>query len=742
MQFSSLGYQTLTKEVDLRSNTNLDILMEIESYETPSVELFGNWADKGTPVTHSDITKEEIQKVNLGQDVPYMLKWTPSAVVSSDAGNGIGYTSMRIRGSDPTRINVSLNGVPLNDSESQGVFWVNLPDFLSSVEKIQVQRGVGTSVAGVGSFGANINLNTAGYNPDPQAAINLSAGSFNTQKYNLQVGSGLIKNKFSVQARLSDISSDGYVDRARAELRSYFLSGLCLGEKSSLRFNMFSGKELTQQAWNGLPAQYLEVDSLRTHNTGGTERQGEPHPNEVDDYNQTHYQLLYHRDLNAKWVMKLTGHYTKGNGFFEQYKADEQKADYGLDTLGTTDLIRRRWLDNDFYGALATIAYTSLSDKLDVTLGGGWNRYDGVHFGEVIWARDPGTKEAGYRYYNNDATKMDLNVFTRADYRILDWINIYADLQVRKVDYRYLGVNNDGGALDQNDDLLFFNPKAGMNLLLNKNARLYMGIGVANREPNRDDFTEANEGSRPSHETLYDLELGYSYEKNNLILGVNVFNMIYKNQLVLTGQINDVGAYTRRNVDASYRLGVEASATYRYGSMFVNGDLAISRNRISEMTEYIDNWDTGIQEAITRKDTRLALSPELIAGVQLGYDWLATSKNQSLLSNIAVKYVGEQNIDNSGNTHTALDAFNYTDLNIVYGFKTEKIGEIQLSFMIRNLFDQKYVTSAWAYRYRSASYDARADNAYTRLEEGDTYHQVGFYPQAGINFLLGCTIKI
>ncbi|HHH50043.1 MAG TPA: TonB-dependent receptor, partial [Saprospiraceae bacterium] len=559
LQIDYLGYEAFLKTILIHGATESDFTLKPSGLDIEEVLIYANWADRETPMSFRNYKKEDIETTNLGQDVPYLLRWSPSVVVTSDAGTGIGYTGIRIRGTDPSRINVTINGIPLNDSESQSSFWVDLPDFLSSTESVQIQRGVGSSTNGAGAFGGTINLNTAKLTDKAYATLNGSVGSFNTQKYNVLLGSGLLKNNFSFDARLSKISSDGYIDRASSDLKSYFVSAAYVGDKASLRFNVFSGHEITYQAWNGVPAQYIDDDKLRKTNTAGTEKSGEPHDNEVDDYTQTHYQIHYHQTLAKKTNLNIALHYTKGLGFFEQYKAAQDLVDYNLTPdagIEKTDLIRRRWLDNDFYGTVFSLNVNP-SNKLKTTLGGGWNKYLGRHFGEVIWARYMGSAEQGQRYYDNDAQKIDFNIFAKLNYQLSSLLNTYIDLQYRTVDYTFLGFDNDGKNITQNARLHFFNPKFGLFYKLKNNSNLYASFAVGNREPNRSDYTESTPASRPSHETLCNTELGFKQIWKHNYFNINAYHMKYNNQLVLTGQINDVGEQTRINVKDSYRLGLE-----------------------------------------------------------------------------------------------------------------------------------------------------------------------------------------
>ncbi|MFK8006951.1 MAG: TonB-dependent receptor [Saprospiraceae bacterium] len=753
------GYEDHIVAVKVNGHTQLDINIS-RQIEFDELIVSATRAGEKTPMTYTNVNKETLEKTNLGQDVPYLLKATPSVVVSSDAGTGIGYTGIRVRGSDPTRINVTINGIPLNDSESQGVFWVNMPDFTTSVDNIQIQRGVGTSTNGAGAFGASINLNTSKVKKEAYAQLSNSVGSFNTLKNNIQVGSGLIKNKFTFDARLSQIKSDGFIDRAEVDLTSYYLSAAYISNKTSVRLNTFSGHEITYQAWNGVPAQFVDIEALRSFNTAGTEKPGTPHDNEVDDYRQTHYQALLNHQFNGVWSFSGALHYTKGAGFFEQYKGGEDLVDYGLsnielanDTITSTDLIRRRWLDNDFYGV--TYALKFAPTTFDFTLGGGWNIYKGKHFGEVIWAQFMSDGEQGHRYYDNDAEKTDFNIFGKFNTEIVSQLYGYVDLQFRRVDYEFLGLAGNGNPLTTSASLNFFNPKLGLTYEWHNNTQVYASFAVGNREPNRNDYTESTPTSRPVHETLYNTELGIRQNFRGFTWGVNGYLMQYNNQLVVTGQLNDVGASTRVNVEDSYRAGIELEAAREIMTgLTLTANATFSQNKIKNFTEYIDNWDYWYQDfslpleeleplqfEVEHKNTDLAFSPNIIFAGALDYDLFKKEDKQQLNISLSGKYVGEQFLDNTSNENTMLDAFFYSDLRIGYSIETKWVKEIGITFLVRNIFDAKYSNNGWTYRYESKGYDGRGDDPSTRLENGATYNLTGFYPQAGRNYLLGVNLK-
>lgn len=735
-----VGYQEVRTQITVEegaSRVQQHLQLSQRIFNLDGLTVTATRAGEKTPMTYTNVGKEELEERNLGQDVPYILRWTPSAIVTSDAGTGIGYTGIRIRGSDPTRINVTINGIPLNDAESQGVFWVNMPDFISSTNDVQVQRGVGTSTNGPGAFGATINLNTAKLHEQAYGTVNLSTGSFNTFKRNVTFGSGLLNGKFTLDGRLSKITSDGYIDRGSADLNSYFLSGAYMGKKSSLRFNLFSGHEITYQAWNGIPADLLDDPSTRTFNSAGTARQGEPYENEVDNYRQTHYQLLYNQQLENNWQLSLALHYTEGMGFFENYEGEADMATFNLTpitiggtTISASDLIQRRWLDNDFYGGIFSLQHQTADEKLTSTLGGGYNIYEGAHFGEVIWARYASGSEWGDRYYENDAVKHDFNIYAKWNYELVAGLNAYLDLQYRMVDYEFLGFDDELQNVTQSAALNFFNPKVGLWYQPNEASELYLSFAVANREPNRNDYTENPISAVPRPERLYNTELGYRWQNEQGAFGANLYYMSYQDQLVLNGQINDVGEYIRVNVDESYRLGVELVGGVALAPQLrLDLNATFSDNTVRQFSEFIDQYDENFnwlgQQEVVRENTPLAFSPSVITGVDLSWEALSLSRQQ-LAFNLMGKYVGRQNIDNSGDAANVLDPYFFTDLGMHYRWQAKGLKEIGVRLLVRNLTNNLYETNAWSYRYQFGS---------------TTLVDQGFYPQAGINYLLGLSVS-
>ncbi|GAB5407718.1 MAG: TonB-dependent receptor [Balneolaceae bacterium] len=694
--------------VSINKNSELDMLV-----------VQATRVDDSTPFTYTNIDKVELEEKNLGQDVPYLLRATPSVVSTSDAGAGVGYTGIRIRGVDPTRINVTINGIPVNDAESHGVFWVNLPDITSSVENIQIQRGIGTSTNGASAFGASINLQTSTSRVDPFAEVNTGIGSFGTQKVNIMLGSGLMQNGWMFEGRLSKIVSDGFIDRASADLNSFYLSGSKRGDKSLLRAEVFSGKEITYQAWYGIEQSVLEGGN-RTFNEAGTEKAGEPYENQVDNYRQDYYQLHYSYELAYNWTANASLHYTKGQGYFEEYKASQLLTDYGITSLANTnsDLIRRRWLDNDYYGGVFSTNYESYD--WDFTFGGGIHQYDGDHFGEVIWARNAGDSEIGDRYYDNTGNKFDANIYGKFNYELTDKINAYADAQIRTINYDFVGLFNDQRTMsllpiEENDKLTFFNPKVGLVYRDFDGDRAFISFAVASKEPTREEYVNSTRQSRPSQETLYNLEAGYHKEFDTFYAGFNAYGMFYKDQLVLTGQVNDVGAYIRDNVENSYRIGLELEGSVKLTSQFQWAlNATISQNKIEEISEFIDDFDNGGQIERVFSDTDIAFSPNFIGTSVLSFT------ESGFTGELLSKYISKQYLDNTQNDARSIDPYLVNDLRLSYKFsELGLLKGITGTLMVNNILDAEYETNGYTFGFVAGG------------EQRFNY----YYPQAGRNFL-------
>jgi len=744
LDISSLGYSPIRRQISLPQSTPENIVLGITSYPVKEVMIEAGRADNRSAMTYTEISKAELVQRNFGHDLPMLLSTEPGVVVNSDAGAGIGYTGLRVRGSDPTRINVTVNGIPMNDAESHGLFWVNMPDLASSVSSVQLQRGVGTSTQGAGAFGATLNLQTNAVHSKAYASYTGSAGSFNTLRNTIELGTGLL-NGFTFDMRLSKINSDGFIDRASSDLKSFWLSGAWLGKNTSLRANIFSGKEKTYQAWYGVPQDSLGVNP--TYNPAGLyyTANGEEafYENETDNYQQDHYQFFVNHRAGKRLNIQAALHYTRGRGYYEQYRQQDALADYGVmplmlgsvqqiigsdtltfaaDTIEASDLIRKRWLDNHFYGAVFSGEWNA-ANRLQIVFGGGINAYSGKHFGEVVWAQYADALPLGYRYYDNDAQKVDANAYLKSNIDIGKGLYGLVDLQVRSVNYSFLGFNQNLESVQQNVPLFFFNPKAGITWEPNAAHRLYASHSVAHREPVRDDYTQSSVESRPRPERLNDTELGYRYTAGKVKGGFTAYWMQYRDQLVLTGAINDVGAYNRVNIAKSYRAGIELELSLAlHKKLALNGNLCVSQNRIAAFTEYIDDWDTGLQQAISYKNTDLAFSPRFTSGATLS--WNLVSK--VYIDGVA-RYAGKQYLDNTQSNERSLPGFFVQDVRIRFSNAESSQRRIGISFLIANIFDTLYSPNGYTF---------------SGISSGTRLNFISVFPQAGRNYMLMINLSI
>ncbi len=685
----------------------------------PPLEIKAIRLSEQAPFAKTNISKAQIALNNVGQDLPFFLENTPSVVVHADAGIGVGYTGIRIRGTDATRINFTLNGIPYNDAESMGTFFVNIPDFSSSANSIQIQRGVGTSTNGAGAFGASVNLMTNEYNPSAYLSLQNTAGSFNSFKNNIVFGSGLINNKFTIDGRVSSIRSDGFIDRANSDLKSFFLSGTYWGDNSSLRLNVFSGKERTYQAWYGVPQELLATN--RTFNPAGTEKADAPYENQTDNYTQTHYQLFYNKQVNNNWKWNTAFFLTTGKGYYEEYKAGVDFSDYNIDIKGKinvpADLVRRRWLDNNFYGQIAALSY--IDSLNDLTVGGGWSIYDGLHFGTLPYLSQT-FAPANFRYYDNDALKKEMNSYVKWERKLTKQFRSFIDLQYRYVSHQMNGFTKNTD-LEIERTFNFFNPKMGLTYQA-KNIFYYTSVAVANKEPNRDDF-EASATEQPRREQLIDWEVGFEFKKPKYAINANVYYMDYKDQLVLTGKINDVGAYTRINVPKSYRTGLELQVKYAFNKKYnTSYSITFSQNKIEEFTEYIDDYDQYTQVAIPHKNTNIALSPSLTTNRT--FNWKPNDKLSFFWTS---KYTSKQFLDNTQNKDRILDAFFINDINAHWTILNKTKFTMLLQLYANNVLDVQYAPNGYTFSY---IYDRTLTTSNN------------FYPMAGRNYWISLKIDL
>ena len=708
---------TLSIFVQAQQQSKLNDTLYLQPIEVNSIR-----ASDRDPFSKVNLNKKVIENNNLGQDLPFLLNQTPSVVVNSDAGNGIGYTGIRIRGTDGTRINVTLNGIPYNDAESQGTFFVNLPDFSSSVNSIQIQRGVGTSSNGTGAFGASVNLSTNEVNDSSYAELNNSIGSYNTLKNTIKFGTGILKKHFTIDGRLSRISSDGYVDRASSNLKSFYFSTAFIDKNSSLRLNIFSGKEKTYQTWYGIPESKLKTN--RTYNSAGQEHPDNPYDNETDNYTQTHYQLFYNNKISNFWKSNVAVFLTKGSGYYEQYKANQILSNYGIADyqsgsllITQTDLIRQLWLDNNFYGTIFSVQHNK--NKSLLTIGGGFNKYDGKHFGNVVWTKVQPLVGSNHQWYNHTAYKNDFSVYTKWTQQLSQNFQSFVDIQFRNVDYTINGFRNNPSLMIQTN-YNFVNPKAGFTYF-NDGWQAFLSFAMGSKEPNRDDF-EAGKSLQPKAEKLQDFEWGIEKKNKNFSYGVNFYYMNYKDQLVLTGKINDVGAYTRTNISKSYRTGIEIQSSVVLAKWLnIEANISMSENKVKDFTEFIDDYDNGGQITNQYKKSTLLLSPSLVAGSTIN---LIPFKDGEI--SLINKYVSKQYLDNTGNNSRSLNSYYIQDIKLNYRLKCKILKEVRLIGQLNNIFNKRYESNGYTFSY-----------VYGELTTENYY-----FPMAPINGILGVNISL
>ena len=673
-----------------------------------------------SPISFSNVTKKDISSRNLGQDLPILLNFLPSVVTTSDAGAGIGYTGIRIRGVSPQSTNITINGIPFNDAESHGTYWVNLPDFSSSVESLQVQRGVGTSTNGSGAFGASINILTDAASEDAFALISSSIGSYNTFKNTIKFSTGKINNKFELSGRLSKINSDGYVDRAFSDLKSYFVQASYTDENTLIKALTFGGHERGYQAWYGITSEQIKENRRQNPYT---------YENEIDNYKQDHFQFHWNEKLNSRWSTNLGLNYTDGRGYFEQYREDDSIEGYsGIlssdfdsngDELGTTDLIRRRWLDNDFYVLNASVDYNS--KNLNLNFSGFYSSYSGDHYGEIIWARTFSQNgKIRDRYYEGNGNKKDFSLFSKASFNFGKKTELYTDFQFRKVSYKTTGLTSDLVSMLLDKKYNFFNPKFGISYKFKPNSMLYFSFARANREPSRSDY-EANLRVKP--EELNDLELGWRLRNEKIKLNINSYYMFYSNQLVLTGELDDVGSPIRTNSGKSYRLGIEIDNFIELSDLItLQSNLTISSNKNKEIISKVDG------KIYNYGKTNISFSPDLIASNIIKY-----SPNNFIDVSLLSKYVGEQYMSNNDSKNSLLESYFINDLNLTYEIRSNKLFDsITLSALINNLFNIEYISNGYYYTY---------DDTWSNPDEVVTLDGAGYYPQATRNFLFGVLLK-
>lgn len=744
IQVTYIGFQRFSQVVIADQAQNLKIRLSPLTVITEEVLVSSSRADEKSPLAYTNVGSDEIKAINQGQDIPYLLNYTPSFVATSDAGNGIGYTNFRIRGTDPTRVNVTINGVPMSDAESQMTYFVNIPDLASSTDNIQVQRGVGNSTNGASAFGASIDLQTIKLNADPKVNYSSSGGSFSTFRNTLSASSGLLKNKLAFDLSMSKISSAGFMDRASSDLKSFFISCGYFTDKTILKATAFSGFEQTYQAWNGVPSvrlnndaagmQKYETDGLYTHeqtlemlNSNSRTYNRYTYKNQVDHYRQDNTQLHFSHQLNEDLNIKASAFYTHGRGYYEQMVPDQSYADYGLTSplvggsaISNSDMITRKWLDNGFYGTIFSMNYRKQGNTL--TIGGGATVYDGQHFGRILWSKAVGYANPQLEWYRGTGLKKDANLYGRYSVELAHHLTGSVDLQIRKVKYHIGGYDDKLRDNTQDHNYSFFNPKFGLFYSPTIRQEAYLSFSRANREPNRGNFVDADPlGKQPTFETLNDIELGYKFKGSDYVIGVNVYDMMYANQLILTGQINSVGSPIMTNVADSYRKGVELMTSVKFLKKFQwNVNTTFSQNRIQQFVEYVEDWDNGGLKENKLGATDIAFSPNLTANSTLSFS-ACKSVEISLLSN----YVGNQFIDNTSSNDRMLKAYFVQNLRFDYRVTQKLFKDLKFKLLINNFLDKKYESNAWVYSY---------------LYNGQRNKMDGYFPQAGTNFMFSVSV--
>jgi iron complex outermembrane recepter protein len=730
INFSFIGYVTRTVEVNITGESEVNVSLKQKTLETGEVIVNATRAGEHSPLAYSTIGTETLKNRNNGQDIPFILGMTPSLVETSEAGTGIGYTSLRIRGTDASRINVTIDGIPLNDPESQQVFWVDLPDLASSVDNIQVQRGAGTSSNGAAAFGATVSIQTKSPENEPFAQVSSSYGSFNTTKNSVTASTGLLADKFAFMLRLSQLYSDGYIRRTWSNHKSAYLSGVYRNGRSRLQANVILGEEHTGISWWGVPKEMLSID--RRYNPAGeyTDENGitKYYNNESDNYFQNHYQLLYSFRINDALNFNAALHYTTGEGYYEEYKGNEALSGYGLppviigdSVISSTDLIRRKWMKNDFTGMIWSLRYRK--EKLEAVLGGSANYYYGDHFGRIIWMKDAGSIEKDYQWYLGHGAKSEISLYGKADYSLTDKLSLFGDLQYRFIGYNINGIDDDLKVLDLQHKYGFFNPKAGLFFSITPRQDAFISFSVANREPSRTDYTEAagDPNATPKPETLYDSELGYKLRGNNYSLGINLYGMFYKDQLVPTGELSSTGYPIMTNVARSYRTGTEFTVGVKPAPFF-NWELSLtmSRNKIMDFTEYYTEYDTKqfMEYYMSKKlgNVDIAYSPDLIGSSDMCFTF-----TKDLGFHLLSKYVGRQYFDNTMSRDRRINPYFINNLMVSFNPGIKGLKSTELQVLVNNIFDVNYESNAYGGNW---------------YEDGIEKTWSYYFPQAGTNFMI------
>lgn len=739
LEISFVGYDIYR----LAAKTDQEQVIRLipKSYTINEVTVTSLRATEKSAVAYSNVSAGDISKRNLGQDIPYLLALTPSVVTTSDAGTGVGYTGIRIRGTDGNRINMTMNGVPLNDAESHGVYFVDFPDIVSSLSSVQVQRGVGTSTNGAAAFGASINMQTELLNEKPYAEISSNYGSFNTNKNSLKIGTGILFGHYAFDTRLSNVTSDGYVDRGSVSMKSYYFSGGYYSDKTVIKFITFAGNEKTYQAWDGVSGDSLSTN--RTYNELGkyTDANGNTkfYKNQTDNYLQSNYQIHWLQEFNQNLHFNSTLHYTKGAGYYEEYKEAQKYSDYNLTpviqngrVLDSTDLVRQKWLDNDFYGFTCSLNYQG--EKLNASVGGAASEYVGNHYGNVIWVRNASNLDVANEYYRSIAFKDEANIYAKANVEVIHNLYAMADLQYRVIRYNMRGtddvidpVTNTFRDITQSHPFNFFNPKVGLTYRINKNNDMFASYSIANRDPNQTDYTNAGLNETPTSERLYDTELGYRFQMPRVSIGANLYYMRYKNQLILTGKISQIGEMLTTNIPDSYRSGIELTAGVKITDWLKwDGNMTFSSNKILNFTEQgVDVYDADGNWTTTKDNflgtTDIAYSPNIISNSIFTFNY------KNFECGFQSNYVSKQYLDNTSDNSRAINAYFVNNLSLQYSLKMKQMKSIDFRVLLNNLFNEQYETNGYTW--------------YSYYQDGKRINDLRYFPQAGPNILASVTLK-
>ena len=740
IEITHVGYLKKIDTINISETKEKNFIIKDGILLKDQIKVLSTRAKDDSPYAYENLTLYELNKNNTGRDIPYLLDFTPSVTITSDAGSGIGYTGIRIRGSDANRINVTINGIPYNDAESHGVFWVDLPDIVSSTNTIQIQRGVGPSTNGGGAFGGTINIKTGTPSEKAYVDYGTSIGSFKTFKNTLNFNSGLLKQNWNFALRLSKITSDGYVDRAFSNLWSYYAAATYFTKKTSLQLINFSGKEKTYQSWWGTPESRVfnnlnGMQEVIVNNNFNEEQKDNllnsgrtynyyTYENEIDDYQQDHYQFHFNHDISNSSNIHFALHYTYGRGFYEQFRKNDDISNYfnGYENI-SSDLVRQRWLNNDFYGT--TFSYSNIKNKSTLIIGGAYNIYKGDHFGKIIKGEYVDASIIEEYYYFSNAKKLDGNLFIKYDVLRHTNFKIFTDLQIRYYLHNSNGSDNDRSIINFNSKNIFFDPKIGFNLKLNPKSNIYSSVSVANREPIRIDFLDSYE--KPKHETLYDFEFGYNINYNLGFFKTNFYWMEYKNQLITTGELNDVGGYIRTNAKKSRRVGVEISNKIYKKKFNISSSLTLSKNFVYDFNEILYDYGNDFnQYNIIKKiylKSNIAFSPEIT-----GYNNIEYKTLKNITTSFKTKYVGKQYLDNTSNTNRSINSYLINSLDVEARLNVKGLKKLFIKFSINNIFNKMYSSNGYTFGYYAG----------TDYEVRENY----FYPQAGRNYMFSLNIKI